>query len=130
MSDIVSGTVLILVAVVYFLGARELPSGPSFFPHILSAVLAALATFIIVRGIRESSRIEHVPVVRPAALTLLTIAYALVFVPAGFLLSTLGYTVAVVLLLERRGWGWLFVPVATTAFLYAAFVVGLGVTLP
>lgn len=130
MPDIVSGTVLILVAVVYFLGARELPSGPSFFPYILSAALITFALTIIIRGLRERPRVESTALMKPGALILLTIVYALAFVPVGFLLSTAGYTAAVVLLLGQRGWRLLVVPVATSAFVYVAFVVGLGVALP
>lgn len=130
MRDVASGSVLVVVACAYFLGARGLPSGPSFFPHLLSAALLTFALAIIVRGARERPGGERAALMRPAALIVLTVIYALVFAPAGFLISTAGYTAAVVLLLGQGGWRLLLVPVAMTALLYGAFVVGLGVALP
>ncbi len=129
MRDIVSGSVLVIVAFVYFLGARGLPSGPSFFPYVLSAGLFAFAVAIIARGIRERSSFDGA-LVRPASLIVLTILYAFAFTPIGFLVSTLLYTAGIVLVLGRRGWLALIIPVATTAFIYAAFVLGLRVGLP
>ncbi len=129
MRDVASGSVLVVLAFVYFLGARGLPSGPSFFPYVLSAGLFAFAVAIIARGIRERSSFDEA-LVRPASLIVLTILYAFAFTPIGFLVSTPLYTAGVVLLLGQRGWLALVIPVATTAFIYGAFVVGLGVALP
>ncbi|GMR24288.1 MAG: hypothetical protein BMS9Abin37_2810 [Acidobacteriota bacterium] len=60
----------------------------------------------------------------------LTILYAFLLTPIGFLAGTLLYTAGVVVLLGQRGWRVLVIPVATTVFIYAAFVLGLGVVLP
>jgi len=129
MLDVASGFVLVIVAFVYLLGARGLPSGPSFFPYILSAGLFALAVVIILRGLKDRPRFE-VGAVRPLAFIVVTVLYAFAFAPVGFLVSTLVYTAGIVLLLGQRGWFVLIVPVATTAFIYAAFALGLGVALP
>ena len=129
MRDIASGSVLVVIAFVYFLSARGLPSGPSFFPYVLSAGLFSLALVIIVRGFRERQNFDEASE-RSAGLIVLTILYALAFSFVGFLISTLIYTACVVLVLGRRGWLALVIPVATTAFIYAAFVLGLGVSLP
>ena len=134
MRDVASGAVLVLIAFVYFSGARALPigqgePGPRFFPYLLAAVLLGLAVTIIVRGFRNQRTMAG-SVRRPAGLIVLTVLYAAAFTPAGFLVSTLAYTASVVLLLGHRGWLALVIPFATTAFLYAAFVVGLGVVLP
>ena len=129
MRDIASGCVLVVIAFVYFLGARGLPSGPSFFPYVLSAGLFAFAVVIVVRGFRERSSFDGA-LGRPAGLIVLTVLYAFAFAPIGFLVSTPLYTAGVVLLLGQRGWLALIIPVATTAFIYGAFVVGLGVALP
>ncbi len=129
MRDIASGSVLVVIAFVYFLGARGLPSGPSFFPYVLSAGLFSLAVVIVVRGFRERQSFDETSG-RSAGLIVLTILYALAFSFVGFLISTLIYTACVVLVLGQRGWLALIIPVATTAFIYGAFVVGLAVALP
>lgn len=134
MRDVTSGSVLFVLAVVYFLGARALPSGraepgPAFFPYLLSAVLLGLAVVITARGFRDRQSFDGT-LVRPAGLIVLTILYALLFTPIGFLVSTLLYTAGVVSLLGQRGWLALVIPVTTTVFIYAAFVLGLGVALP
>ena len=129
MRDIASGSVLVVIAFVYFFGARGLPSGPSFFPYVLSAGLFSLALVIIVRGFRERQSFDEA-VGRSAGLIVLTVLYALAFSFVGFLISTLTYTACVVLVLGRRGWLALVIPVATTALIYGAFVLGLGVALP
>jgi len=130
MRDIASGSVLVVVAFVYFLGARGLPSGPSFLPYVLSAGLFSLALVIIVRGFRERQSFDGAAVGRSAGLIVVTVLYALAFSFVGFLISTLSYTACVVLVLGRRGWLALVIPVATTALIYGAFVLGLGVALP
>jgi len=134
MRDVASGSVLVVLAAVYFLGARALPSGqgepgPVFFPYLWSAILLGLALVIIARGFRERQSFDGA-LVRPAGLIVLTILYAFLFTPIGFLVSTLLYTAGIVLLLGKRGWLAIVIPVATTAFIYAAFVLGLGVALP
>ncbi len=88
-----------------------------------------LAVVIIVRGFRERQS-DDGAVSQPAGLIVLTILYAFVFVPVGFVVSTACYTAGVVLVLGQRGWLVVIIPVATTAFIYGAFVVGLGVALP
>ena len=60
----------------------------------------------------------------------LTVLYAFAFSFVGFVISTLAYTACVVLVLGQRGWLALVIPVATTALIYGAFVLGLGVALP
>ena len=129
MRDIASGSVLVVIAFVYFFGARGLPSGPFFFPYVLSTGLFSLAVVIIVRGFRERQSFDGAAC-RSAGLIVLTILYAFVFVPVGFVVSTACYTAGVVLVLGQRGWLALIIPVATTAFIYGAFVVALGVALP
>jgi len=134
MRDVASGSVLVVVAFVYFLGARALPlgqgePGPGYFPYLLSGVLLGLAVVIVVRGFRHRSSFDGLSG-RPAGLMVLTVLYAFAFTPIGFLVSTPLYTAGVVLLLGQRGWLVLIIPVATTALIYGAFVVGLGVALP
>jgi len=129
MRDVASGSVLVVLAFVYFLGARGLPSGPSFFPYLLSAALFALALTIIVRGSKDRERLNIGPH-RALALIAVTTLYAFAFTPIGFLVSTLVYTTGIVLVLGQRGWLVLIVPIATTAFIYGAFVLGLGVVAP
>ena len=64
------------------------------------------------------------------ALIAVTALYAFAFTPIGFLVSTFVYTAGIVLVLGQRGWLVLMVPIATTAFIYGAFVLGLGVVVP
>ena len=103
--------------------------GPRFFPYLLAGTLLLLGIGVVVRGLRERRKIDG-GLARPAGLIALTVLYVVAFTPVGFLVSTLLFTSSVVLLLGERGWRAITIPLATTAFMYAAFVAGLGVVLP
>ncbi len=130
--DGVSGAALLLLSVLYFVAARELPSGrgepgPVFFPTLLSGVLLVLALVLIVRGRRSNDGKA-----RPRSLWVIgvTVLYALGFSSIGFAVATVLYSGAVALVLGRRGWGVLVFSVAATTFIYSIFGLGLGVPLP
>ena len=134
MRDVASGLGLVVVGFVYAFSARGLPlgqgePGPRLFPFLLAAVLVSLGGSIAVRGWTERPATEPFRL-RSWLLIGLTIAYAVAFPRVGFFVSTLAYTTSVVLVLEQRGWRTLAIPAVTTALIYGAFVVGLGVVLP
>ncbi len=138
--DIVSGAVLLALALLYGASALRLPAGgedpgPGFLPLVLAACLAGLSGWILVRGLRGLSGEpmgagpgSRGP--RPWIAIGLTLAYAVAFQPLGFVVATLGYTAGVAALFTRSRRGILLVPPTVTILLYLFFRVALGVRLP
>ena len=168
--DVVSGGVLLLVAVAYGAGAMRIPSqagepGPGFIPLALSVMLAALSVAIVVGGLQRSAdtggahradgaegadRAEgaedepadaarRVPqsgggrsrgVAMPSLAALATIAYAALFQPLGFVLSTLAYSGYLTSLFSEDRKLRAAVPAFVTLALFIFFRLALGVRLP
>ncbi|HSF16144.1 MAG TPA: tripartite tricarboxylate transporter TctB family protein [Vicinamibacteria bacterium] len=133
--DVVSGGVLILLALLYYLATLELPAGdgepgPAFFPRLLAAVLLALGVRIVLGGIREAGQSDLPASGKPVVLIGATLAYLAIFAPLGFVLSTLAYTLFTARLLGGRGISSLLVPLVATALVYALFAIGLALPLP
>ena len=132
--DLASGSVLALLAVVYFIYAHQLPwgqdePGPAFFPQLLAVVLFALSLAILVQGSRNRERLDARPR-RSSAAFGLTVLYALGLTTIGFLVSTFGYVSSLAFLFGQRGVRVLVIALVTTASIYAMFALGLGVPLP
>jgi putative tricarboxylic transport membrane protein len=137
--DIASGSVLFLVAALYFIGTWELPPGqgepgPAFFPVLLSFTLMFLAVSILWQGLRaghENEERAHRPPWRPILAIVATVLYVVLFQVLGFALSTLIYTLSIMLMFRRGRAAFLVtVPIVSTALIYLLFRVGLGVRLP
>ncbi len=141
--DVVSGGVLLLVAVAYGAGATRIPSqagepGPGFIPLALAILLAALSVAIVVGGLRRSAHSEEVDgtagaegePAKPWLAAIATLAYAALFQPLGFALSTLAYSGYLTSLFTEDRKVRAAVPVFVALALFVFFRVALGVRLP
>lgn len=149
--DVVSGGVLLLVAVAYGVGATRIPSqagepGPGFMPMALAALLAALSVAIVVGGLRRrgdtdvdgGEPTEDEPgsagsrsrEAKPWLASIATIAYAALFQPLGFVLSTLAYSGYLTSLFTEDRKLRVSVPICVALALFVFFRVALGVRLP
>jgi hypothetical protein len=137
--DITSGSVLFLVAAVYFIGTWKLPSGkgepgPAFFPVLLSGTLMFLAVSILWQGLRarqgDEERADQTPW-KPIVAIAATGLFVAFFQVLGFVLSTLLYTLAITCMFRRDRPAFVVaVPIVSTVLIYLLFQVGLGVRLP
>ena len=134
--DVVSGGALLALAVGYGSVALTIPPGegepgPAFLPVALGLALAVLSLAIVRNGLRASDPPNaDRPAYRAWLATLATLAYAALFQPMGFVLSTLAYSTAVTLLFSRDRGHLLLVPPVVTLLIYVFFRVALGVRLP
>lgn len=134
--DLVSGTALLALSVLYYVAASDLPAaegepGPAFLPKLLAAALFSLAATIVVGGLRGCEReAAAAPVAQPLLAIALTLAYAYAYGVAGFFPATLGYTFALAAVFGVRSARRLVgIAVATTVFIFAALGWGLGIPL-
>ena len=153
--DVVSGGVLLLVAVAYGAGATRIPGqagepGPGFMPLALAVLLAALSVAIVVRGLRRGAHTEVAedepagPArtvspsrgarsrdgAKPWRAAIATMAYAALFQPLGFALSTLAYSGYLTSLFTEDRKLRAAVPIFVALALFVFFRVALGVRLP
>lgn len=119
-------------------GFSSSAAGPSFVPWLVILAIAALSVLLILRGLRgnypDSAGIS-MPARRTllamAGFTLLLIAYAIAFMPVGYLLSTVAVFVVGLLLLGERNWLLVVAfPLAMTFAIYWGFTGLLSVWLP
>ncbi len=153
-ADVWSGAVLLAVAVAYGTAAFRLPPGggepgPGFLPSVFAVLLAALSIGILVGGLRRSApsargsseaeaTLPTESTVEPAAQRsarswmafLATVAYAVLFAPLGFVLSTAAFSTVVTALFTRERRWLLAVPALVTIALFVFFRVALQVRLP
>ncbi len=135
--DVVSGGALIGVAVVYGAIALRIPGGegepgPGFLPLALAVLLGAVSLGILLGGVKKtpSEPTEAALGARPWLAVLATVAYAALFQPVGFTLSTLAYSAAVTRLFTDDRRMLMAVPIGVTLALYSFFRLALGVRLP
>lgn len=145
--DVGSGGLLLALSAAYYLGTRNLAvgrgePGPAFFPMLLSAALFVVGLAILVNGVRTTQRSavrangedqekRGGGVGKVWAAVALTFLYVWLFVPLGFVLSTLAYTFGVTFLFRGDQPRLLFtVPPLCTLVIYLFFRVGLGARLP
>jgi hypothetical protein len=145
--DLGSGGLLLALSAVYYLGTRNLAvgrgePGPAFFPILLSAALFIIGLAILVNGVRstpgpaprakgEDQEQREGGVEKVWAAVAITVLYVWLFVPLGFVLSTLAYTFGVTFLFRGDQPRLLFtVPPLCTLVIYLFFRVGLGARLP
>lgn len=121
----------------------------TFFPIALAIIMYVAILAAVVQGVREAraERLEPVPAPdarlawdvwkKPAAATLLTIAYIAVLMPLGYKISTVIYVYGLIALFGygdlKRPTGHLknlVAAVGITAMFYVLFVMGFGVRLP
>ena len=134
--DVMSGAALIGVAVVYGAIALRIPGsegepGPGFLPLALAVLLGATSLGILLRGVKKaSSEPTEATGGRPLLAALATVAYAALFQPVGFTLSTLAYSAAVTRLFTDDRRALVAVPIGVTLALFSFFRMALGVRLP
>ena len=148
--DVVSGSVLLFVAIGYGVIALGIPRGggepgPGALPLALAVLLAALSGWILVRGLRAppspavsggqerprpSASVERGQSTRPWLAALATLGYVALFQVLGFVLGTLAYTYVLAWLFGRDPRFIVAVPVGVTTVLFVFFRLALGVRLP
>lgn len=135
--DAVSGAVLMVVAAVYGAMALGIPGGdgepgPGFLPLALAVLLGLVSLGILLNGLMKESGepINSALGVRPWLAALATVAYAALFQPAGFVLSTLAYTAVVTRLFTHDRRMLVVVSIGVTLALFSLFRLALGVRLP
>ena len=78
------------------------PLGPETWPRIISVVALACAAWILLRPDVETLGVARATWIRLAALVAMLIAYSWAFQPAGFVISTFGFCLALSLMLGAR----------------------------
>lgn len=149
--DVVTGTVLLIVAVVYGFHAGDFPEGrsgdpgPALFPYLLAFGLGALSLWIILRALLDGWRTRAVDVppdtiggiaaysglIRVLVSIALTLGFVASFTTLGYVIATAIYSGALSLLFRRDS---LLIPVLSVLLavgsLHLLFVVLLNVRLP
>lgn len=143
--DTWSGGALLALAIGYGCLALRIPGadrepGPRFFPLVLAVLLAIVAVQIVVSGLRARGATDlstargAVPMsaewVRPGLAAAMTVLYAGVLHPLGFLPSTVAYVAGVTALFSSDRRLLLIVPPVVALSLHLFFDVALGVRLP
>jgi hypothetical protein len=141
--NIIAAIVLMAFALVYggltaFLPVRTLPNtpDPSFFPWIITVIIAALSFWLLVRGLKqvptEPGSEEKPERRRLAAWALGAFAVYLALMPTlGFILATLPFFAIMMFLYGERRAVWIGVGTVSATFLmYVLFRHGFGVFLP
>ena len=140
-ADLLIGIALLILSAFYYQASFQIVRGfasdllgPTFFPRLLAAALAVLATTLIVRAASGRSDPAPLPAIRVRLFwsTLgLTLAYVLLLPRLGFLIATPLLLGAVIWLLGLRRWATLAgAAVGFTLALYLVFARALHVLLP
>ncbi len=140
-ADLLIGIGLLLFAALYFRESFEITVGfasdklgPTFFPRLLAAALGASALGLIWRSRSDRSDPTPLPPVQIGLLAWtvgVTLAYALLLRPVGFLIATPVYLAGIVWTLGYRSLAGLSATaVGVTVVLYAVFARALHVLLP
>ena len=142
--DVLTGAVVVAAATAYFVGATTISTtlsedvlGPRAFPQLVAVLAAVLGAVLVVNAIqhdRSSCDDEHDPGAatpwRAYVAMALYGAYVWALVPLGYLISTVVFALAMLLVLGMRGRARApLIAVALTAGLFLAFRL-LNVPLP
>ncbi|MHA6344271.1 tripartite tricarboxylate transporter TctB family protein [Roseivivax sp. CAU 1761] len=117
-------------------GFSSSAAGPSFVPWLVIALIAVLSLALILRALRGDGGAELAmpgrrTLAAMAGFTLLMIAYAVAFMPVGYLPSTLAAFVLGLIRLGERNWLVVILfPVGMTLAIYFGFTELLSVWLP
>lgn len=141
--DVTSALVLLAVALLAWMAARDLPwgalrqPGPGFFPKSLALLLGGLSIVLLARG----GLIDAAPVsslwperagrIRVAIMLAALLAYVLLLEPAGYLIATAGLFLVLLRWVGRQGWAITFgTAILAAAGSYVLFARWLMVSLP
>lgn len=119
-------------------GFSSSAAGPAFVPWVVIVLVAVLSVLLILRALRRDPGAQadiDMPGPRTlatmAGFTVLMIAYAVAFMPVGYLLSTLAAFVVGLILLGERNWLVVILfPIGMTLAIYFGFTELLSVWLP
>lgn len=145
--NIIAAVALIVFSLIYGalttqLPVRSLPDtpGPPFFPWVNTAILLALSIGLLVQGLRGTNSADDGQL--PATLTTAQrrlaawalgafVVYLIALPGLGFLLATMPFFAALMVLFGERRWLWVVIgSVSTTTILYVLFRHGFSVFLP
>ena len=140
-ADLLGGMGLLLFAAFYFersfaisTGLASDRLGPTLFPRVLAVVLALLAAVLIGRSLAGRSDPTPLPKIRATRLFVilaLTVVWALLLPPVGFLFVTPLLLGTVMWTMGLRHWrGLIGLSLGMTLVLYLVFVRALNVLLP
>ena len=140
--NIVAGVVLIFISLWYGYLTSELPvrtlpntPDPSFFPWINTIILLLLSVSLLVQGLffTEEGESKIDPVARRLVITSLALffGYLLILPPLGFVVASIPFFAAMMVLFEERRPIWVASSsIAVTVVLFSVFRYGFGVLLP
>ena len=146
--DLIMGAVMLALSVFYLLFTQQIKTRPKLtppyagarvIPNLLGVILAVLSVILIVQGWRklkapEKAEEKGADVLAVAETFAVIIGYTVLLQPAGFILSTVIYLFAQMMVLaptdKRNPVVFIIVSVAFTAFVFVAFRIGLQQLLP
>jgi len=140
-ADLLIGIGLLAFAILYYresfaitVGFASDRLGPTFFPRLLAFALGICALGLIRRSLTGRSDVDPLPPLRIGLFVgavALTLAYAALLTPLGYVIATLLYMAAMSWLLGYRNLlGLAGTTAAVTAVLYLVFVRALNVLVP
>jgi putative tricarboxylic transport membrane protein len=111
-SNLVASLFLILVGITAILGSNRLgvgtirDPGAGFFPFLGGISLIVLSFFLLVQALRgrRMGVQSFGELLRPCILVIGLLAYALLFDPLGYIITTIILSVVVLLILEEKSW--------------------------
>ena len=146
--DLIMGAVMLALSVFYLIFTQQIKTRPKLtppyagarvIPGLLSVILAVLSVILIVQGWRklkapQEAEEKGADVLAVAETFAVIIGYTVLLQPAGFILSTVIYLFAQMMVLapadKRNPVLFIIVSVAFTAFVFVAFRIGLQQLLP
>ena len=140
--NIIAGVVLIFISLWYGYLTSELPvrtlpntPDPSFFPWINTIILLLLSVSLLGQGLffTEEGESKIDPVARRLVITSLALffGYLLILPPLGFVVASIPFFAAMMVLFEERRPIWVASSsIAVTVVLFSVFRYGFGVLLP
>ena len=146
--DLIMGAVMLALSVFYLIFTQQIKTRPKLtppyagarvIPNLLGVILAVLSVILIVQGWRklkapQEAEEKGADVLAVAETFAVIIGYTVLLQPAGFILSTVIYLFAQMMVLapadKRNPVLFIIVSVAFTAFVFVAFRIGLQQLLP
>ena len=146
--DLIMGAVMLALSVFYLIFTQQIKTRPKLtppyagarvIPNLLGVILAVLSVILIVQGWRklkapQEAEEKEADVLAVAETFAVIIGYTVLLQPAGFILSTVIYLFAQMMVLaptdKRNPVLFIIVSVAFTAFVFVAFRIGLQQLLP
>ena len=146
--DLIMGAVMLALSVFYLIFTQQIKTRPKLtppyagarvIPNLLGVILAVLSVILIVQGWRklkapQEAEEKGADVLAVAETFAVIIGYTVLLQSAGFILSTVVYLFAQMMVLapadKRNPVLFIIVSVAFTAFVFVAFRIGLQQLLP